>query len=188
MGTRADFYVKKGEVIEWIGSISWDGYPDGLPSNLFDKDTSRKFTDKVRDFIDNRDDGTKPSEGWPWPWETSVTTDYAYVWISGHVYVSNFGSGLIRVKDYLKIESERQTMENASCYLADLDFRLDNMKALVDFPLIADVLKDRADKLRDKIEQMLEMSRRKIKFPDMSSIQKVTFGKRSGIIGLSKKD
>lgn len=30
MSTRADFYVGRGAEAEWIGSISWDGYPDGV--------------------------------------------------------------------------------------------------------------------------------------------------------------
>jgi hypothetical protein len=30
MGTRADFYVGRGETAEYLGSIAWDGYPDGL--------------------------------------------------------------------------------------------------------------------------------------------------------------
>ena len=27
MGTRADFYVGRGDAAEWIGSIAYDGYP-----------------------------------------------------------------------------------------------------------------------------------------------------------------
>lgn len=30
MGTIADFYVGRGPKAEWIGSIAWDGYPDGI--------------------------------------------------------------------------------------------------------------------------------------------------------------
>lgn len=30
MGTRADFYVGRGESAEWLGSIAWDGYPSGI--------------------------------------------------------------------------------------------------------------------------------------------------------------
>jgi hypothetical protein len=29
MGTRADFYVGRGETAEWLGSIAWDGNPGG---------------------------------------------------------------------------------------------------------------------------------------------------------------
>jgi hypothetical protein len=34
MGTRADFYIGCGRDSEWIGSIAWDGYPDGLSDLL----------------------------------------------------------------------------------------------------------------------------------------------------------
>ena len=30
MGTRADFYIGKGTDAEWLGSIAWNGYPDGI--------------------------------------------------------------------------------------------------------------------------------------------------------------
>lgn len=30
MGTRADFYVGRGEQAQWLGSIGWNGYPEGI--------------------------------------------------------------------------------------------------------------------------------------------------------------
>lgn len=30
MGTRADFYVGRGEQAEWLGSIAWDGNPGAI--------------------------------------------------------------------------------------------------------------------------------------------------------------
>ena len=30
MGTRADFYVGRGESAEWLGSVAWDGNPRGI--------------------------------------------------------------------------------------------------------------------------------------------------------------
>jgi hypothetical protein len=68
MGTRADFYVGRGESAEWLGSIAWDGYPDGID----------------------------PEMGWPWPWDDSGTTDYAYAFEDGAVYASSFGHAWFR--------------------------------------------------------------------------------------------
>lgn len=91
MGTRADFYIGRGPTAEWIGSIAWDGYPDGMPRELLgltDEDLFRKY---VVAFLKERDDGTTPDMGWPWPWEDSRTTDYAYALDEGRVWASGFG-------------------------------------------------------------------------------------------------
>ena len=91
MGTRADFYIGRGVGAEWLGSIAWDGYPDGIPMNLLAAKDAAKFRRMVREFISKRDDGTKPKDGWPWPWNDSGTTDYAYAFDKGHVRASCFG-------------------------------------------------------------------------------------------------
>jgi hypothetical protein len=38
MGTRADFYIAiEGETphLEWLGSIAFDGYPEGIPPSVW---------------------------------------------------------------------------------------------------------------------------------------------------------
>jgi hypothetical protein len=93
MGTRADFYVGHGEQAEWLGSIAWDGYPMGLTDTgiLLARNEAR-FRVAVAEFIGARNDGTTPEQGWPWPWDNSLTTDYSYAFDSGVVYASCFGS------------------------------------------------------------------------------------------------
>ena len=78
MGTRADFYVGRGEKAEWIGSIAWDGYPDGMPDSLLAATSTEGYLQEVTDFFKERDDVTLPEDGWPWPWDDSGTTDYSY--------------------------------------------------------------------------------------------------------------
>lgn len=97
MGTRADFYVGRGAEAEWLGSIAWDGYPvgvftgsDGLVLGI---DTEDWWRGEVAKFIERRSDGTKPEMGWPWPWSDSGTTDFAYAFDEGQVWVCGFGSG-----------------------------------------------------------------------------------------------
>ncbi|MGW4484304.1 hypothetical protein ACWEOE_10750 [Amycolatopsis sp. NPDC004368] len=97
MGTRADFYVGRGESAEWIGSITWDGYPDGIDGNVFESDTEDSYRRAVDAFFVKRDDVTRPTEFWPWPWETSATTDYAYAFEDGVVYASSFGHSWFEV-------------------------------------------------------------------------------------------
>ena len=92
MGTRADFYVGRGEKAEWLGSIAWDGYPDGIDKPVLKAKDEAKYRKLVQDFLGSRDDCTKPEDGWPWPWEDSRTTDYAYAFDGGKVHGSCFGS------------------------------------------------------------------------------------------------
>lgn len=91
MGTRADFYVGRGEQAEWLGSIAWDGDPGGIPKRLLKAATERKYRVVVGAFLVERDDATWPAMGWPWPWENSQTTDYAYAFDGGKVWASCFG-------------------------------------------------------------------------------------------------
>lgn len=100
MGTRADFYVGRGKQAEWIGSIAWDGYPNGIEDNgkqtggtkALTATTEEDFRQGVKEFGVCRNDFTDPAErGWPWPWDTSATTDYAYAYDDGKVYGSGYG-------------------------------------------------------------------------------------------------
>jgi hypothetical protein len=100
MGTRADFYIGRGKDAKWVGSIAWDGYPDGIclttdkqmldmpgvfeseefpkRKHLFHSKTEKVFLSRLEQFFKNRKDVTRPESGWPWPWNDSHTTDYAY--------------------------------------------------------------------------------------------------------------
>lgn len=116
MGTRADFYVGRGTTAEWLGSIAWDGNPDSITphteeqapawrggpmrpklgewphgAHLFDATTEADYRTRVARFFQHRDDVTLPEHGWPWPWDDSSTTDYAYAFDSGKVWASCFG-------------------------------------------------------------------------------------------------
>lgn len=97
MGTRADFYVGRGVSAEWLGSVAWDGYPSGFErkgaSGLFAPATEADWRAKVSAMIAAREDGTTPDKGWPWPWEDSGTTDYAYCFADGKVEGYVFACG-----------------------------------------------------------------------------------------------
>lgn len=92
MGTRADFYIGTGETAEWIGSIGWDGYPDGIDNMILTAKTEEEFRQAITVHMVKRDDWTDPSFGWPWPWGDSHTTDYAYAFNQDKVVASRFGS------------------------------------------------------------------------------------------------
>lgn len=88
MGTRADFYIGSRK-LEWLGSIAWDGYPDGQKQGLLNAKTEEEF---LRWLPVQKEDWTSPEMGWPWPWKTSATTDYAYCFNprKGKVYIYCF--------------------------------------------------------------------------------------------------
>jgi hypothetical protein len=83
MGTRADFYVGKGSAAEWIGSIAWDGYRDGIAGYILKAKTEANYRKAVEVFLKKRDDATFPEQGWPWPWDTSDTTYCSYWFFDG---------------------------------------------------------------------------------------------------------
>ena len=88
MGTRADFYVGTGESAEWLGSVGWDGYEWAEDGNtgIARAKTETAFRKAVaKELKGGRDDATMPDMGWPWPWDTSETTDYAYYFADGEV-------------------------------------------------------------------------------------------------------
>lgn len=86
MGTRADFYVGRGESAEWLGSIAWDGYPGGIPAAIRAAIREHVYREHVAEFLAERDDATLPEHGWPWPWDDSHLTDCVYAFDEGRVW------------------------------------------------------------------------------------------------------
>jgi hypothetical protein len=91
MGTRADFYVGRGKDAEWIGSYAYDGHPDSLAEPILAATDEDEFRAAVAVELAGRDDATAPERGWPWPWDDSNTTDYAYALDDGTLFGSSFG-------------------------------------------------------------------------------------------------
>lgn len=93
MGTRADFYIKSEEnALVWLGSIAWDGYPDGIATEVLTAISAEEYKAALGLFFEKRRDVTLPERGWPWPWDDSNTTDYAY-WFDGKKVVASGSPG-----------------------------------------------------------------------------------------------
>lgn len=90
IGTRWDLYVGRGLDAEWLGSGGWDGYPSGNPAPLLSITEEAEYREAVSNLL-ARASGTTPDMGWPWPWEDSQTSDYAYAFENGKVWASCFG-------------------------------------------------------------------------------------------------
>jgi hypothetical protein len=99
MGTRADFYIGRGKDAQWLGSIAYDGYPSGNPSEVVLAKDEAAFKTAV-EALDKNDHYTSPEQGWPWPWKSSQTTDYAYAWDDGKVWISCFGHRWITLAEH----------------------------------------------------------------------------------------
>ena len=112
MGTRADFYVGVGVDAEWLGSIAFDGYPKGIEPRILHAQNEAGYRQVVKEFVAQSDHGTTPEQGWPWPWEDSRTTDYAYAWTPrGEVRASCFGHAWF---DPTKEQTDEEMQEEQS--------------------------------------------------------------------------
>lgn len=108
MGTRADFYIGTGEKAEWLGSIAWDGYPEGIAKEVREATTEEEYRKALSDFFKSRDDATLPEMGWPWPWNDSNTTDHAYTFVNETVKVNCFGSLLVNIEAYMNCKDKKR--------------------------------------------------------------------------------
>jgi len=106
MGTRADFYVGRGVDAEWLGSVAFDGYPFEEMHGLMFAMSEAAFREAVDAVLSYRDDATHPEDGWPWPWDDSQTTDYAYAFDGGQTWVACFGHGWLDAADAAGNERE----------------------------------------------------------------------------------
>jgi hypothetical protein len=107
MGTRADFYIGQGQDAEWLGSVGFDGcdWVNDPTSDLMLAKSPDEFRAAVVIIQAERRDFTAPEDGWPWPWENSKTTDYAYVFYEGKTNVYSFGHE-ITLNDDQEIKDE----------------------------------------------------------------------------------
>jgi hypothetical protein len=108
MGTRCDFYVGL-EKLEWLGSYGWDGYPDGFPEEIgiFESHDEESYRQKINQVGETyRGEFTLPSMGWPWPWNDSGDTDYAYTFAKGQVLISYFGCYWKTIEHFTQFEED----------------------------------------------------------------------------------
>jgi hypothetical protein len=83
MGTRADFFIGVGPAAKWVGSVSYNGWPDddGAGAEPMAATSEAEFRAAVERVLSTwHPPVTRPEEGWPWPWEDFRTTDWAYAW------------------------------------------------------------------------------------------------------------
>lgn len=105
MGTRADFYIGiDPDTMEWIGSRGSDGYPhdqygNGVPLQVLHARSEDDFREAVAHQAYETGSWIDPSEGWPWAWDDSNTSDYAYTFDAGATWINCFGYGWVPAAD-----------------------------------------------------------------------------------------
>lgn len=128
MGTRADYYIKrKNGKLEWMGSTGWDGYPDNSEySKLLQCVSLAQFQQELSE-LSKRDDFTSPSDGWPWPWDTSKTTDYSYIFDCNtrQVYISNYGSKQAKGKEMAHLNQLNKNLQYQSIKTKSVQVSID---------------------------------------------------------------
>ncbi len=169
MGTRADFYLGRGTGAEWLCSTAWDGYPESIDDALLDATSNEAFAEALRAFVKGRDDVSTPENGWPWPWKDSHTSDYAYAYDDGCVWISGYwGNGYSSGQSWWLPVAELRKHE--ALWLA---WRA-RQKARGGEDDPGDP--EPPDEPHSDIEA---------EFPDMTDVQNVTLGGRSGVLILS---
>jgi hypothetical protein len=125
MGTRADFYVGRGEQAEWLGSIAWDGHPGsiGNDGSIVLATTEADYRQQVTAFLASRDDATLPEQGWPWPWDDSHLTDYAYAFDGDALWSSRFGREWFRVRPFARDFGEPDELMPETAVFPDMAAR-----------------------------------------------------------------
>lgn len=111
MGTRAQFFVgdpRDLENREWLGTIAWDGYPDGDCAALAKASSEVGFRALVKHLKDTRRDFCDPAKNdFPFPWKDDLfLTDCTYALFDGAVQYSSFHTGFIPLAEFLAADEE----------------------------------------------------------------------------------
>jgi hypothetical protein len=91
MPTRADLYAGNGPGAEWLGSYKFDGEPAALDKAILKATSLQGYREAVFAHLNERHDATLPHEPWPWLWEDSSLTEYAYTWSNGALWACGSG-------------------------------------------------------------------------------------------------
>lgn len=128
MGTRSDFYIGIGKNAEWIGSVAYSGMPEAIAEyGIFGAATELEFRSLISQ-LHSLEHFTRPEQGWPWPWNDSLKSDYAYVFHEGRVV---FGSGYWESPKW--IDAKGYARDRSMPGRSEKNCRADNLSGIDDF-------------------------------------------------------
>lgn len=137
MGTKADFYIKRGDDLEWQGSIEWDARIDELPQELLQSSSEYEFQEHLQTLLSKRAGAKRPEQGWPWYWSTSKQTDYSYImWEQkGSVFITTFNNPAFTFYQYREYMSRYKKAKANGTSIEDLRSYMDKVGHFVpNFP------------------------------------------------------
>lgn len=113
MGTRAQFFVGHPSDLKnraWLGTIAFDGYPDGDCGVLVDATSEDEFRAAVVKLASERDDFCDPAKrSFPFPWKNDLyLTDCTYAWFDDAVQYTSYDRGFIPLATFLNDETARE--------------------------------------------------------------------------------
>lgn len=85
---KADFYIGKDKDALWLGSLSKVSSPDRLAEEVLSATTRESYKGRVKKMLMKSKYSFLPGGGWPWVWETSELSDFAYFFFDEKVYVT----------------------------------------------------------------------------------------------------
>lgn len=167
MGTRADFYVKRDKELIWLGSTAWDGY--GV-ANANDEgryspnEKETRSTDYLEYLIHHSTDESE---------YISLVAEYIEKRKDG----THPSQGWPWPWDNSKLTDECYVFDtNQLLRMRDHDGNYDDHSTPCVFAYVGDELYDEND------ESLPVIPKASLCVPDMSDIQNVAAGKRSGVI------
>ena len=172
MGTRADFYIAKADELQWKGSIAWDGYSiaEADKESLSPNDEKNRTESFLEWEIKNCKDETEFEK---------LVAEYLYKRDDGTLPVNGWPWPWINSKltdeTYLFKDGKVWRM-----YKHDGDYK-DCTTPCYFAPIEVSAYNEDTDEDIEPEEQLV------LCVPDMSKIQNVNFGKRSGTITVEVK-
>lgn len=112
MGTRAQFFINHPSDLEtriWLGSVAWDGYPDGDIGDAFmGVKTVHEFREAVDKIALERNDYCDPDKhSFPFPWKDNLyLTDCTYAFFDDAVQFTYYHAGFMPLETYLNLSEE----------------------------------------------------------------------------------
>ncbi|AXQ68925.1 hypothetical protein HOU00_gp200 [Caulobacter phage CcrPW] len=113
MGTRAQFFINHPSDLEkriWLGSVAWDGYPEGDIGEAFQGvKTVHDFREAVDKIALQRDDYCDPDKrSFPFPWMNDLyLTDCTYAFFDDAVQFTYFHNGFMPLEQFLALTEEQ---------------------------------------------------------------------------------
>ena len=141
MGTKADFYTKDGDVLIWQGSIEWEGAENHIPDSVIQSSCNEEFLINLETYFKKKRDAIPSNKGWPWNWDSSKYTDYAYVMVPerGAVYISRHNSPCYTIYDYRNYMKRRKSAREEGKSIEDFFSFVDKVSPFtLSFPKMKD--------------------------------------------------